>query len=125
MGKKKLGRLMPIKKTVIDPRAESGTVDRTYYIDPNKDVRKERDRKVEPQNDSNRSSISKEHEGESHKLTPQGLQKIEKSPKSENDVKLEPQKGVSDHEFSDVKDFEDFGKKGIDPEAARIFFCRM
>ena len=40
MAKKRKGRLIPIKKSVIDPRL--GTVERTYYINPDKRVTKPR-----------------------------------------------------------------------------------
>lgn len=102
MGKRNISRLTPIKKSVIDPRSSS-TDTRTYYIDPNKE------------------------NGQAHTKRPHQIEDIpHKKGPEENDthsVKLTPQEKVGD--FSDVKDFEDFGKKGIDPDAARTFFCRM
>jgi len=86
-GKKNLSKLVPIKKNVIDHRSNS-SVERTYYIDPNKDKTKVRNKKNRAENESG---------GRRDKL------ELSKN----------------------IKSFDDFAKEGIDPEAAKQFFCNL
>jgi hypothetical protein len=58
MAKKRKGRLVPIKKTVFDPRIGK-SIERTYYIEPNKVKPKKRQSSKNVESDSMSDSISK------------------------------------------------------------------
>ncbi len=115
-GKKKLAKLMPIKKTVMDKRSNQA-IDRTYYVDPNKDIKVDGKRKKgdKPPEEGKKSKDGKNAKDSKGK---------DKNDKDKRSIKLEPKKDM-DNNLKDVKDFEDFGKHDVDPEAAKTFFCRM
>lgn len=108
-GKKNIGRLVPVKKNVVNKRTGS-TNEITYYVDPNKDVKHNKPHKVKDEN----ADI------EVNKRENNALRKRGETEPDTTALPNDPR-----HEFNDVKDFEDFGKKGIDPKAARQFFCNM
>ena len=102
MSKKNLAKLTPVKKNVIDKRTNT-PVERTYYIDPDKDKHKEREHG------------SKEEEHSS---------KTKKEDESKNKSTLKP-KEKQGLDIEKIKDFDDFGRQGVDPAAAKQFFCNM
>lgn len=111
--RKNLGKLIPVKRHVTD-RNTGKTHDRTYYIDPNKDKRKDkRTAKSEDATDANTKA-----KGD----TPT---KTDPSNNVAPDGKLRTKKKDNKDALDSVKDFEDFGKHDIDPVAAKQFFCNM
>lgn len=102
MPRKNIAKLIPVKRNVINKKTGS-TNEITYYIDPNKDKHKER----QPGKKDDTTTPDNKAPNDNTKKEP-----LQVKPKG-NDP------------FNGVNDFEDFGKKGIDPTAARQFFCNM
>ena len=102
MSKKNLAKLTPVKKNVIDKRTDT-PVERTYYIDPDKNKHKEREH----------GSKEEEHSGKTKK---------EDDSKNKSTLKPKEKQGL---DIEKIKDFDDFGRQGVDPAAAKQFFCNM
>lgn len=102
MSKKNLAKLTPVKKNVIDKRTDT-PVERTYYIDPDKDKHKEREH----------GSKEEQHSSKTKK---------EDDPKNKSTLKPKEKQGL---DIEKIKNFDDFGRQGVDPAAAKQFFCNM
>jgi len=143
-GKKKIEKLVPVKKTVSKP--DQGTFSQTFYVDPLKKKSKPRKPgKGEDDAGPRKRPKSKEtgprKRPKSKETSSDGKRKIDETGPDEKrkvdetdpdgkrkvDDGADGKKMVPDesHPFQDVKSFEDFGKKGIDPESAKQFFCNM
>lgn len=112
MPHKNIGRLTPIKKNVIDKRSNT-PIERTYYIDPNKQKLKGR----EP-------GKGELEAPEKAKQSPEP-EKITQPEKSAQDTALKPKAKNTGIDLNKIKSFDDFGREGIDPAAARQFFCNI
>ena len=104
MPKKNLAKLTPVKKNVIDKRTDT-PVERTYYIDPDKNKHKEREHAAKEEQSS-------------------GKIKEEENTQSKNKSTLKP-KEKQGLDIEKIKNFDDFGRQGVDPAAAKQFFCNM
>jgi len=130
MPKKNLSRLVPVKRNVVNKKTGSVN-DITYYIDPNKDAKKDRHRnEADPPNkDTDTLTNVKKPNDSKDTLDPESgadnSKKLNAKDASEDPATNNTKTGKKGDLFEGVKDFEDFGKKGIDPSAARQFFCNM
>jgi len=127
-GKKKIEKLVPVKKAVTKP--EQGTFQQTFYIDPKKKKPKEKDPAKPDETSSGRTKHPDEtssgrtkhpNDAEGNRTARSREESSEIGRKSDKD-RMIPE---DTNPHKDIKDFEDFGKKGIDPDSAKQFFCNM
>lgn len=100
-GKKRIEKLVPVKKTISRPG--QGTFSQTFYIQPFKDKPKSGVRNKSSATDLRSKRSKTMSRDERNRMVP-------------ND-QLGP--------YSEIKNFKDFSKVGIDPESAKQFFCNM
>ena len=119
MGKKKIEKLVPVKKTVTKP--DQGTFSQTFYVDPLKKKSKSRKLGKGEKDTESKNTAKSEETGLKKRLRSEetGPDKKRKVDDKDGDKKMIPD---DSHPFKDVKNFEDFGKSGIDPESAKQFF---
>jgi len=120
-GKKKIEKLIPVKKTVTKP--DQGTFSQTFYVDPLK--KQSKPRKPGKGEDTTGQKKTTESEGTRSRKRPK-VDKTGENKKKQDDSDTDNRMVPDDsRSFKNVKDFEDFGKEGIDPESAKQFFCNM
>jgi len=126
MAEKNLGRLVPTKKLITNKKTGSIN-DETYYVSPEKPTPVKPLKKEEP-NNVRKPGLGEPEPNTNNKETAPA-EPVKNNPEEENlKNKNEPSSKDSTKlptDFSNIKDFEDFGKHGIDPAAAKQFFCNM
>lgn len=129
MPEKNISRLIPVKKLVTNTK--TGSINpQTYYVKPHEN---KKERPVAQGEEPNKGRThSEQPEADAHHLNAEPIkgehQPSEAEPLAKKGVLGEEGKlKTEDHsvDLHSTKDFEDFGKHGVDPKAARQFFCNM
>lgn len=144
-GRKNLAKLVPKKKTVVDKKTGE-THQNTYYVDPDKDIPGAKDagkRQLTPaekqakkdEKGKGKKSLKKDDEpsardkikdketgGKATKDADSDGKATKDTDADSMSSRLKTKEGL---DVSKIKDFDDFGKQGVDPDVARQLFCNM